>query len=51
MPVMLKHWNDDKMAALDAKVDGLDGKVKGLDRRMERASTGSIPSFVNCGRT
>lgn len=28
MPVMLERWNDDKMDALDAKVDGLDRELR-----------------------
>lgn len=36
MPVMLERWNDDKMDALDAKVDRLDTKVDGLDAKVDR---------------
>jgi hypothetical protein len=33
MPVMLERWNDDKMDALDTKVDGLDHRMKkGFER-------------------
>ena len=28
MPVMLERWNDDRMDALDAKVDGLSGQLR-----------------------
>ena len=28
MAVMLERWNDDKMDALDAKVDGLGGQMR-----------------------
>jgi len=35
MSMMLEHWNDDKMDALDAKVDGLDRRIDGLDRRVD----------------
>jgi hypothetical protein len=46
MAVMLERWNDDKMDALDAKVDGLgtrvsvvEVKLDGLDGKVDVLST------------
>lgn len=35
MPVMLERWNDDKMDALDAKVDGLDTDMREMRQEMK----------------
>ena len=47
MAVMLERWNDDKMDALDGKVDGLQAglsktgdKLDGLDKRVGRVEAG-----------
>jgi hypothetical protein len=35
MAMMLERWNDDKMDALDAKVDGLDTDMRELRQEMK----------------
>ena len=52
MAVMLERWNDDKMDALDAKVDRLevgfartDAKLDGLDTRIGRLETETKAGF------
>jgi uncharacterized protein YoxC len=36
MPVMLERWNDDKMDALDSKVNDLAADVRGLTVKVDR---------------
>jgi len=60
MPMMLERWNDDKMDALDAKVDGLSSLMReqrgemreqraefsALQRTMVMATVGILGTFV-----
>jgi hypothetical protein len=51
MPVMLERWNDDKMDALDAKVDGLGAQMGEIRQELREERKETKAGFENMHRT